>query len=344
MRVLLDTNIWSRLADQRQQDSFVRLVRSMDLTVVVPPATLLEILRTPLRTARRTRVRLVCRMTWHRLKTEAESEADELVQEIRRLHPEWLLAKPDLERITGLERFWLNDIWEGARRENPTILENAHRQGAAERAAVLNSQRQQQAQWREEGALRSLEELRHGIRFLRAAPQSDPISIRRAEEFGWEAGRSVEPWRYKVQVAYWHTLTVAPQRAQHTGEDTTDADWVGSYVSLDAIRSNKKEFGRMLLYEVEDARMPRAWLRWAVDFAQHSVRIGAGNPVDGQLAPYLAEADLFATNDRRLARIVEAIRPSSPGPCATGAFVDIKGAGGSVLDAFREATRTCIRE
>jgi predicted nucleic acid-binding protein len=49
MRVLLDTNIWSRLADQRQQDSFVRLVRSMDFTVVVPPATLLEILRTPVR-------------------------------------------------------------------------------------------------------------------------------------------------------------------------------------------------------------------------------------------------------------------------------------------------------
>ena len=85
--------------------------------------------------------------------------------------------------------------------------------------------------------------------------------------------------------------------------------------------------------------MPRAWLRWAVDFAQHSVRIGKGNPVDGQLAPYLAEADLFATNDRRLARIVEAIRPSSPAPCAAGAFVDIKDAGGSVLDAFREAAR-----
>lgn len=338
MRVLLDTNIWSRLADQRQQDSFVQLVRSMDLTVVVPPATLLEILRTPRRAARRARVRLVCRMAWQRLKTEAESEADELVQEIGRLHPEWLLAQPDLRKITDLERFWLNDIWEAARRENPRILEKAHTEGAAERTAVLDLQRQQQAEWREEGVLRPLERLQHSIRSLRAVPQPDPVHIRRAENIGWEAGTAIEPWRYKVQVAYWYALAVAPRRAQRTGEDTTDADWVGSYVDLDAIRRNEREFGRMLLYETVDAQMPRAWLRWAVDFAQHSVRIGEGNPVDGQLAPYLVEADLFATNDRRLARIVEAVRLSSPAPCAVGAFVDIKAAGGSVLDALREAT------
>lgn len=340
MRVLLDTNIWSRLADQQQQDSFVRLVRSMELTVVVPPATLLEILRTPHRAARRTRVRLICRMTWQRLKTEAESEADELIQEIRRLHPEWLLAQPNLDRITDLERFWLNDIWEAARRENPGILGKAHTLGAAERAKVLNLQRQQQARWREEGTLRSLEKLQHDIRFLRVMPQPDPIYIRQAEQFGWEAGKAVEPWRCTAQVAYWHSLAVAPQRAQYTGEDTTYADWVGSYVDLDEVRKNKREFGRMLLYETADARMPRAWLRWAIDFAQHSVRIGAGNPVDGQLAPYLVEADLFATNDRRLARIVEAVRPNSPSPCATGAFVDIQAADGRVLDAFKEAIRT----
>jgi hypothetical protein len=49
--------------------------------------------------------------------------------------------------------------------------------------------------------------------------------------------------------------------------------------------------------------MSRNWLRWAVHFAQRASRIGKGNPVDGQHAPYLFDADLFITADKRLARM-----------------------------------------
>jgi hypothetical protein len=335
VRVLLDTNIWSRLADQRQQDPFVRLAREAGLEVVVPPATLLEIMRSPDRTARQARLRLACRAAWRRLKTEAESEADELVGEIGRLRPEWLLDRPDLRKIAELERFWLQDIWESARREHTSLLEQAQTKGSAERASVLKLQREQQAQWREDGFLRSLENLRQEIRTFKLEIGPDPIKIRSAERDGWKAGTMVEPWRYGIQVAYWDALAVAPSRARLTGEHTTYADWVGSYVDLNAIRGDRKSFGRLIFYETVDTKMPRAWLRWAVDFAQHFVRIGVGNPVDAQLAPYLIEADLFMTNDRRLSRVIEAVRPSAPSPCATGVYVDINSAGGKVLDAIK---------
>ncbi len=336
MRVLLDTNIWSRLADQRQQDPFVRLARETSLDVVVPPATLLEIIRSPDRTARRTRLRLVCRTAWRHLKTEAESEAEELVGEIERLRPEWLLDQPNIGRITELERFWLERIWESARREHPDLIQQAQAKGAAERASFLKLQRGQQAQWREDGFLRSLEHLRKEIHTLRLGVGPDPAQVRNAERNGWKAGTLIEPWRYAVQVAYWDALAVAPGRAKRTGEHTTYADWVGSYIDLDTIRRDRKGFGQLIFYEIAEAKMPRAWLRWAVDFAQHFVRIGVGNPVDAQLAPYLVEADFFMTNDRRLARIIEAVRPSAPSACAVGMYVDIKNADGSVFEAIKK--------
>jgi hypothetical protein len=336
VRVLLDTNIWSRLADQRQQDPFVRLARRARLEVVVPPATLLEIIRSQDRAARRTRAHLVCRAAWLHLKTEAESEAAELVEEIGRLRPEWLLDQPDVRRIAELERFWLQDIWELARREHTSLLELAQTKGVAERASILKLQREQQARWREDGFLRSLEHLGKEIHTLQLGVGPDPIEVRNAERSGWTAGTLVEPWRYSVLVTYWDALAAAPVRAKRTGEHTTYADWVGSYVDLNAIRGNRKEFGHLILYQIAEAKMPRAWLRWAVDFAQHFVRIGVGNPVDAQLAPYLVDADFFMTNDRRLARIIETVRPSAPSACAVGVYVDLRRAGESMLDAIKE--------
>lgn len=44
------------------------------------------------------------------------------------------------------------------------------------------------------------------------------------------------------------------------------------------------------------------------------------------LATYLVEADLFVTNDRRLARIIEAVRPNALTPCAAAVYADIQGA------------------
>ena len=70
------------------------------------------------------------------------------------------------------------------------------------------------------------------------------------------------------------TLAQAPIRTAFTGEHTTYADWVGAYVNLTGLRRSRRDFGYLLLYEVGEKQMPRAWLRWAVDFAQYSVRLG----------------------------------------------------------------------
>jgi hypothetical protein len=335
MRVMLDTNIWSRLADQALQYPFTRLVRKKDLEIVVPPATLLELARNPDREARKASVGLVCRKTWRRLKTEAESEAKELVAEIKRLRPDWILTHPNYDIVHHLERFWLREIWDVASTHARLLfLADEQTKSAIERNSILNLQRVQQGQWREEGIFRSLEEIQKDLRASGAKPLPDQQHIRQAQAWGWEPGSLVERWRWETQVVFWDALTQAPIRASFTGEHTTYADWVGAYVDLSVIRANHRNFGHMLLYEVLEERMPRAWLRWAVHFAQHATRLGSGNPVDVQLASYLVEADLFITNDKRLARIIETVRPSALTPCAAAVYADIWAADGNTVNAI----------
>ena len=48
-----------------------------------------------------------------------------------------------------------------------------------------------------------------------------------------------------------------------------------------------------------------------------------GNAVDGQLAVYLYDADLFITSDKRLFRVLEAIRPYSPQPFAMPVYLQL---------------------
>ena len=335
MRVMLDTNIWSRLADQALQYQLGRLVREKGLEIVVPPATLLELARNPNREARKASVRLLCRKTWRRLKTEAESEAEELVAEVKRLRPEWMLTQPDYDIVHHLERFWLREVWEVANSQDKLLfVAEAQTKGAMERNSILNLQRLQQGQWREEGIFQSLEEIRKDLRTAVARPLSDHQHLRQAQGWGWEPGSLVEQWRWNTQIVFWDALTQAPIRTAFTGEHTTYADWVGTYVDLGAIRTNHRDFGRMLFYETLEDRMPRAWLRWAVHFAQHAVRLGQGNPVDVQLASYLVEADLFITNDKRLARIIEIVRSSALTRCATAVYADIQAADGNVANAI----------
>jgi hypothetical protein len=72
-RLMLDTNIWSRLAEQGQQYQFNQLVRNRHVDDVMPPATLLEVLRTQDRQLRRAVTKLVCRRVWRRLTSIGKS-------------------------------------------------------------------------------------------------------------------------------------------------------------------------------------------------------------------------------------------------------------------------------
>lgn len=323
MRLLLDTNVWSRLIDRGAGEDFYRYAKADKIEVVIAPATLLELLRTPDRSNRRKRVRLVCRSRWTRLPTEAESEAAELVAEIRRLRPRWLRQEPDHQQLAKLHNLWRHQIWNAARADTAAIVKAAASHAAPEKEALLRDQREQQQSWRADRFLLSVDEVPRRLQEVVVAPHkaAEAWAIAR----GWRPGTRVAPWRFQALDIFYEALFVAPRRSQRTGEHTTYADWVGSYLNLEKVARERRELGELLLYAADPAVMSRNWLRWAVHFAQHANRIGIGNPVDAQHAPYLFDADVFITADKRLARILEVVRPSAPAPYAGTAYLDPRG-------------------
>ena len=333
-RLMLDTNIWSRLAEQGQQYQFNKLVRNKQIDVVMPPATLLEVLRTHDRQLRRAVTKLVCRKVWRHLRTEAQAEAAELVAEIRRLRPAWILDQPDLDAITGHERFWLRTIYDLASADAPQLLSLNQVVGMRERREISNLQEAQQVRFRSDGFFRSIEEAQKQFPTLAVTPgpPGSPTS-RSAQAAGWDPGTKVAPWRLDLLSVQWEALVLDPVRTHFTGQVATYADWVGAYVNLQAVSYSRRDFGHLILYEIDEAHMPRTWLRRAVALIQHSMKLSRGNPVDAQLASYLVDADLFVTNDKRYARIIEAVRPSAKTSYAATLYADIHGAGENAVAA-----------
>lgn len=331
-RVMIDTNIWSRLAEQGQQYQFIKLTRTKLVDVVMPPATLLEALRTQDAETRQAIIKTICRRRWKRLPTEAQSEAAELVSEIRRLRPAWMLDYPDVAAVASHEHFWRQSIYDLALVNDPQLRALSQVVGARERKAFSDLQGDQQVRFRSDGVFRSLEEAQEQLPSLVVYP--DPRVLKNPEAEGWEPGTKVAPWRVNLLSVQWKALVLDPVRTQITGQSATYADWIGAYVDLSAVRRSRRDFGHLLLYEVDETRMPRNWLRRAVALVQHSMKLTRGNPVDAQLASYLPDADIFVTNDRRFARIIDAIRPAARTTYAASAYADIYGAGGNAVSAI----------
>lgn len=121
MRIILDTNLWSSIGDEMAARPFDTLMKSHTLEVVVPPSTLLEVMRLPVTEARDRIIHALGTGPRRRLPTEVQSESAEVVSEVRRTRPHWMRSMPDTTRVWSLNNFWTKQIWRAAL-ENSQIL------------------------------------------------------------------------------------------------------------------------------------------------------------------------------------------------------------------------------
>ena len=84
IRLALDTNVWSYLGDVGAAAEFQLLI---ELRNVIPPSTLLEVMRLPLAEPRARIVGAMSHARRVRLPSEAELESSEVVNEVRRCRP-----------------------------------------------------------------------------------------------------------------------------------------------------------------------------------------------------------------------------------------------------------------
>jgi len=301
MRIILDTNLWSSIGDERVEKSFNTLAKSRGLQVLVPPSILIEVMRLPVAEARDQIIRALATGPRHRLPTEAQSESSEVVSEIRRVRSHWMRSMPDTSRVWALNNFWTKRIWRSALENSQPLHEyEMHRTPLLD--AYIKYERSQRTEM-----IRANFQVRP-LTALTTAPSQEGLL---GSLPGW-SGEAVEPWRVSSCVLYWYQLAVIVGRAMLTKEDTTIADWVGAYVDLSKVRSNPEDFTRFWLHDVNRDAVPRNWLRWAVNLVQSGYKIGSGNPADEQHSSYLLDCDLFLSADARYVSMLGIVREDAP--------------------------------
>jgi hypothetical protein len=309
MRVALDTNIWSYLADSGEVAKFDARAAAAGLRIVTPPSILLEVLYTRDPGRRMAIVDALCSGRRLRPPTEAQAMCEEVIAEIRRLHPEWLRRMPDTAEVASLNSFWTKRIWREARhRASATRVDGAER---SHQDLITRNQRTN-ASNAEAEAFDILD-----LNALVASPQpGDALKGR-----GWRDERPVALWRAENAVLYWYQVIVVGSRAIVTKEDSTFTDWVGAYVDLRELRRHEDEFFAMWLYDVNAKAVLRNWVAWAIVWAQMQRKVEQSGAIDAQHSAYLCDCDVFLTADKRFAHALNIVADQAPAPVATTRLV-----------------------
>lgn len=325
VRLILDTNLWSSVGREGSVEHLNNLMAQQRAVLIMPPSILVEVLKTPVAATRDSIIQAMTTGRRQRLPSEAQSESDEFVSAVRAARPQWLRRMPDTARVASLNSFWTKRVW-----QNSLVASDRLHDFQVARKPIIDHLVQQQRDQRSE-VLRLSFNVDPLTEITASADSGAPIDYLG----GWDGG-PVEAWRISNRDLFWEQLVTEPRRALLSPRDTTYADWVGAYVDLRALAADKADFTRLWLYEVELSVTPRSWLRWAINFAQTSMKVTEGNPSDEQHGAYLLDADLLLTADKRFVEAIKLVRKSCPFVIAEPLWVDRHGGKASVVDDILE--------
>lgn len=300
-RALLDTNIWRYVVDNNAQGALIRAARHGSYDVQIAPGVLYETLRLKDAPLRANLVRLMTNPCFRRLMPEAYSESMEILREIKRVRPDWLREKPNLQFFDRLKKDWARKtggFWVRCERspESEARYVTQMEDGLMEIA-------KSQAQYARKEMM--------DIGWKNNPPMNKTLAGFNFPVPGWR-GDLVEAWRIDSLVSMTYSLA----RQGHAYRD-----WIAPFVELDDGLLPSAAWGEFWLYLSDKTRLQRQWLRWAHSFAQRFRKVTPGSPGDTQLSTYFVETDVVVTADRALLDILEECRSYAPCPLPEGDLV-----------------------
>lgn len=314
---MLDTGVWSRIGADNVADDLRLAVRQHNYSIVLPPSTLLEVLRTPRRDYRDRDVLAMVHSGGKPLASDVELETTEFIHAVRRHRPWWLKPKADLKTVNRLNDFWTRGIWDLAAADSD---EASRRAGVDQLVpAMVEHQRANRREFLDTKFEGHYGDLRY-------------YGVRDVPSFGIRKGDVIEQWRVDLGLFYWHHL--APQFRAST--DSTMRDWCGAYLDLDRLTLSSSDFGELWIKDIEASEVKRDWLQSAVRWSQTHRRIVASNPADEQHSAYLIDADVFMTTDRKLVDVIHEVQSYASFEFARPVLID-RETPGSFIDHLMAA-------
>jgi hypothetical protein len=292
MRLFLDTNVWSYVADCGAGSDLASAAMRSKAEIVVSPAVVDEATALPNEGARKRVLALVTDPQWKRLMPESFSESVEVKQEILRLRPAWKVASPKLAEVNRLRYDWVRrsgGFWHRAR------------EGVAPKKTdeSLRADREFEIAKGESYQIRQ--------RLVGARPAADThlqhvAGLPDAGTPGW-SGDPVHYWRVPSLYFFRSELLIYASPVR---------EWIDAEVDVGAMMSDAASMNRLWLHEMDPHNVPRQWLRGAFEFLQAWHKVTDGTPGDSRLATHLAEVDQFVSADKNFVRFAERCRDEAP--------------------------------
>jgi len=313
IKVILDTNIWTYLAQSKAFDKLVSQAYLNSIDIVVPPTVVTELRAIGNASLRRVALEGVTREQWSRSMSEAYSECMEIKSEIARLRPHWLVANPNYVEFNRLRYDWIRrkgGFWERARNETEDrVTDESVR---ADRELLLARKQSYEIRGR-----------------LKDEKQQLDVDL---SDVGWQPDAS-EPGYRGFPVHYWRAQSLVHYSRELMYYTSPYREWLDNEIDVFSMLSDRASMNSLWWYEMDPARIPRQWLRSAFEFLQCWKRVTDGTPGDSSLASYLVEAEFVVSADKNLCLFANKCNEQAPFKCARA--IRVSGGESGVNELFQ---------
>ncbi len=305
-RILLDTNVWSYIADQEAVSAVAQAARARSVEIVVTPSLVDELRRISDTTLRRKALQTITHPAWTRLMPEIYDECLELKAEIKRLRPEWVIASPKLTEVNRLRYDWIRrtgGFWDRARVDLAPRRTDESRRSDKELDLARKEAREIRNRVFQSGEQNGAVSLQH-VAYILEEPTP-----------GW-SGDPVQYWRASSLFFIVKELMVYTSPIR---------EWMDSELDVFAILAQTESTNHLWLHELDPCNVPRQWLRGAFEFLQSWHKVTDGTPGDSAISTNLIDADFVVSADKNFINFANRCHTEAPFRTAKG----IRVAGGA---------------
>ena len=291
MKYLIDTNIWSYIADTDSLSDMLRAVRRKQFQFVIAPASIFEARRLTEPRIRKKLLQVMTNQRWTRLMPDTFLEAEEIKDALLLARPEWKNLTPnDRDFIRGRYYFRRSQggFWDDSRDERPLPVTDE-----SLREQIENELAKQE------------------VKFIRDrfknGDQCDAAIHLQKVTLDVEAPRAG-----MHTVDYWREATAFHLEKELQIYASPYREWLDCFLDVDAIFYDREDFEIVWFREIRVDQLKRQWLRASMEYLQRWHKPTTGSPADSQLSVHLLDADYLVTADKNFARCVEKMHSEAP--------------------------------
>ncbi len=292
MKLLLDTNIWSYVADTNTMPKLLVAARKTRTKFLIAPGSIDEARSMPIPALRIKLLELMTNKAWKRLMPEVFLECQEIKEALLAARPGWGNENPLVDNAYQRGRHYFlrskGGFWDLAKVDAPLPVSDESLRADREHALARQEVRDIRDRYKE---------------------RNQNGAFKRFEDVKLEVQNRIVG---KREVQYWRVSSAYNLEQELQVFASPYREFLDCFIDIDAMFSDPDDFERVWYDEVQPEQLKRQWLRTAMEYQQRWQKPTDGSPGDSRLATHLIDADYFVTADKNFAKCLDKVHTEAP--------------------------------